>query len=202
MQAAIRSVLILVLLVVASVSCSDGTGSKGGKASSPTPTAAGSVAAGSGSGANPLSSVVATPSDVDLARPCDPILYQSGNTGQPGGDYIRAHPRVPASWGADCEILNPGDKCHVTWEGSYVVMVGEQAHLQFQAWSKGVSKPIKVLDLGPLPPENRIRRIGFPVTIPSGTEVAFRLILMNAAKAPVAISDAFAYKLNCRKGPG
>jgi hypothetical protein len=96
-------------------------------------------------------------------------------------------------------VLNAGDKCEVQWSGGYTVAVGADAYLRFQAWARGQSKPFKELTAGPLPPENTFREAGFPVTIPRGVkEVSFRIVLLDTAKLPVAISDAFSYLIGCK----
>lgn len=132
-------------------------------------------------------------------RPCEPKTSYSPSSGVPGQTYIRAITRPTRTWGRGCEVLSPGDRCVVGWDGAYILMVGHEAHLTFQAWAKGQSKPFKELTAGPLPPEHKLRRVGFPVEIPDGVEeVAFRVVLLDSTKTPVAISDAFTYTLNCR----
>lgn len=170
-------------------------------AASASPTSAGSVA----SSANPFAATAPSSGSSltlidphDPTRPCDAVTKISPVSGVPGGNYIRAITRPPIRWGPRCEVLSPGDACNVQWDGAYTVLVGADAYLQFQAWAKGQDKPFKVLTAGPLPAENTLRRVGFPVTIPKATEVAFRIVLMDGTKTPVAISDSFVYRVNCK----
>jgi len=195
-----RYASITVLLAILLASCG-GAPQKRADLGTPTPTpspAASATVSPEPSG-NPLPSETATPAHALPARPCDPRTDYSPNAGVPGQTYIRAVTKPTRNWGAGCEVLSPGDRCQVAWDGAYIVLVGADAHLTFQAWAKGQSKPFKELTAGPLPAEHSFRNVGFPVEIPDGTdEVAFRIVLRDSTKTPVAISDAFAYRINCR----
>jgi hypothetical protein len=200
-----RFLLIAAMLVpLAWLPSSCGGSGPNDDAGAPTPTASSIVptAALSGSpGANPFETK-ATPSVLPSpgrSRPCDAELQWSGNAGVPGGNYIRAATRPPIYWGPHCEVLNAGDHCEVQWDGAYSVKVGTEASLRFQAWARGRSKPFKELTAGPLEPENSFRKVGFPVVIPKGVkEVSFRIVLLDTAKVPVAISDAYSYLVGCK----
>lgn len=200
---AVRVALIAALLfpgAVVAVGCS-GPSNAGGAAPKPTSSASGAPSRSASPTANPFGSASPTPfaEATSRARPCDPAVQYSINSGVPGGTYIRAGTRPSIHWGPKCEVLSAGDKCVVEWEGAYSLAVGTEAHLRFQAWARGQSKPFKELTAGPLPPENSFRRAGFPVTLPKGVkEVSFRIVLLDTAKTPVAISDAFSYLLDCK----
>ncbi len=154
---------------------------------------------------NPLPGRDLTPEErqalgIDRENPCQEAIQHSPASGEPGSTYIRAATRPSIRWGGPCEVLSPGEACEVKWYGAYVVMTGDSAYLRFQAWAKGRPKPFKEITAGPLPAENNFRNAGFPVVIPSGTkEVGFRIILLDQAKTPVAITDLYSYLVDCRK---
>lgn len=197
-----RYASILIVLMIALASCGGDSAadkrSSGTTTSGPTTTPTASAPASPQPSGNPLPSQDPTAGGLPQ-RPCDPRTDYSPNAGVPGQTYIRAVTTMAQTWGKGCEVLSPGDRCVVQWSGSYILLVGDEAHLTFQAWAKGQAKPFKEITAGPLPAEHQFRKAGFPVEIPSGTdEVAFRIVLRDATKTPVAISDAFAYRINCR----
>jgi hypothetical protein len=201
-----RWVIVAAMLAPGALLPAACSNSNGPQAGEPQQSAAATIvpsASSSGSpGANPFGAggtASPTPFPANRDRPCEPEVQHSVNSGVPGGTYIRAVTRPAIRWGPGCEVLNAGDKCEVYWTGAYTLAVGTEAHLRFQAWARGQSKPFKELTAGPLPPENNFREARFPVVIPKGVkEVSFRIVLLDTAKVPVAISDAFSYLLNCK----
>jgi hypothetical protein len=189
--------LLLVLCMAALGACTarSATPGSGDATISPTPAATSTVDPRTAAGANPMTSGQASP-DADTG-PCASRVFYSVAGGIPGQVFIRAQTIPTSSWGEDCGYLNTGDKCRVTWTGGYSVPSGD-AYLRFQGWAKGAKKPFKEFEIGPLVGQNAIQRLGFPIVVPKAQEVAFRLVLEDAGKAPVAESDAFVYKVDCR----
>lgn len=201
----LRRFFTAVTLLVTLAACSGGGGSKTGQAggdSSSQPSAAATAKRSANATVNPLASGSGVPAvnDPERDRPCDPDILYSGNSGLPGGSYIRADMRGQNSWGPACLELNPNDRCEVLWDGAYNLAIGDKAYLRFQAFAKGTPKAIKEITVGPLEPSNSFRKAGFPVVIPKATHVAFRVVLLDSTKRPVAISDSYSYRINCLSG--
>lgn len=197
-----RYVGISVLIALLLTACGGGDIEKAGSNDdvAPPPTATATPTTSADPSAAPSDNPLPDESPSTLPRrACEPRTDYSPNAGVPGQTYIRAVTRPTRTWGRACDVLSPGDKCMVGWDGSYILLVGNDAHLTFQAWAKGQDKPFKELTVGPLPAEHKFRKVGFPVEIPPDVkEVAFRIVLRDSAKTPVAISDAFVYEINCR----
>lgn len=196
-------VLILAMLATIAVPVFSSCGSGGADpVAEPSPetsvTAGGTVSPGvpAKPSANPLGQRPSSPGPPGRS-PCLPTQYYSGTAGVPGRNYIRVVTRGQTRWGPGCEVLNPGDRCDVMWQGGFSLQTGEKAYLLFQAWVKGQSKPYKETYAGPFPYEQQLKNVAFPVTIPKAEEIAFRVVLLNDAKQPVAISDSWSYRINC-----
>ncbi|GAC1414905.1 MAG: hypothetical protein NVSMB57_10450 [Actinomycetota bacterium] len=129
--------------------------------------------------------------------PCVGHVAYSRLAGEPVSEqYIRAATNLQRQWGPQCIFLHPGASCRVGWNAAYSVPVGD-AYLLFQGWASGQKKPFGELTIGPLAGNNTLHDISFQIAIPKAKEVAFRLVLENDKRVPVAISDSYVYPVDC-----
>ncbi|MHB8510887.1 MAG: hypothetical protein ACYDCC_01805 [Actinomycetota bacterium] len=130
-------------------------------------------------------------------KPCTPRVLYSKLAGEPSSaQFIRAQPVFQSEWGPHCQFLHPGMHCRVGWNAGYSVPNGD-AYLMYQEWAEGSKHVTSQVEIGPVPGNNQIIDQGVWFAIPNANSVAFRLVLENDKRIPVAVSDSYIYPIDC-----